>query len=433
MRQGNLTAVAEFARIRMNRHGSHRATRRGTMYILVMGAAAIVSLVGMTGLMVARLQYRQANQARDWQEAGDLALSAIEVGVLKINATPTWRSTFTNNAESTPVAMGDGTFTYKFVDAALGMSSGDGNLNNNTYDPVRLYGIGRVGNAVRVYSVLLVGDTPLEVLRTTVAASGYLNNAITSTAAGGPLSTNGLFTRGDVVNGNVEANTTTGAAAINGTLTAPAAAKAFPDKTVFDAYKRLATAIDWSGASGTFTLSGALLSSTPGYGGHTNANAIYSVDVPANSTLKIQFSHIKGTMVIDCQDKGKVEITQPIYWEPNSADMPILLIRHQTSSATTDKLQPAAGTVTEGGTNYNSQLNGLVHVIGATGAPSGNLIASINGSFNGTLIVDQDAKIESLASTFVWNMVTYYYPPIGYTTGATMRIKPGTLQWEAAP
>ncbi len=412
----------------------HAASRRGTMYILVMGAAAIVSLIGMTGLMVARLQYRQTIQARDWQEAGDLALSAIEVGVLKINATPTWRTTFTNNAESTPITMGDGTFTYKFVDAALGMSAGDGNLNNNTYDPVRLVGIGRVGNAVRVYSVLLVGDTPLDVLRTTVATSGYLNNAITTTAAGGPLSTNGLFTRGDVVNGNVEANTTTGGAAINGTLTAPATAKVFPDRTVFDAYKRMATTLTWGGG-GSWTMNAALVSNTTNPYGSTDPNGVYYINVPTNSTLKIKVSHIKGTFVIDCQDKGNVEVSQPIYWEPNSSDLPILLIRHLTTSSARDLLTPPPGTITEGATTYNSQLNGLVHIIGATGAPSGNLEVSMGtgGSFRGTVIVDQDAKIQNTSATFVWNMNLFYYPPVGYTTGATMRISPGTLRWEAAP
>jgi hypothetical protein len=385
--------------------------------------------------MVARLQYRQAIQSRDWEEAGDLALSAVELGVLKINATPTWRTDFVNHAESTPIAMGHGTLSYRFVDAALGLAGGDGSLNNNTYDPVRLHGIGRVGNAVRVYSVQLVGDTPLDVLRTTVATSGYLNNAITSTASGGPLSSNGVFNRGNTVNGNVEAGSVSGSGTINGTLTMPAAAKVFPDRTVFDAYKRMATPVSWPGGAGTFDLIGSLVTAANGPTSTSNPNGIYSVDVPANSTLKIQVNHIKGTFVVDCQDQSKVEITQSMYWEPHSSDYPILLIRHLTTSAAIDKLQPAPGTITEGSTSYSSQLNGLVHIIGATSAASGSLEASIGGggTFRGTLIVDQDAKIEVTSATFIWNMLLFYYPPIGYTTGPTMKINPGTSQWESAP
>jgi hypothetical protein len=410
------------------------AARRGTTYILVMGVAAIVSLIGMTGLMVARLQYRQAIQSRDWAEAGDLALSAIELGIARINATPTWRTTFANNAESAPVAMGHGALSYKFVDAALGLTGGDGSLSNNTYDPVRLHGIGRVGNAVRVYSVQLVGDAPLDVLRTTVATSGYLNNKDQSTASGGPLSSNGLFTRGATVNGDVEAGSVSGSGTINGTLTTPAPAKTMPDTTVLDAYKRIATPIVWNSGN-TWTLTAAQLNATTNPYGTTNPNGIYYINAPVNGILKVQIQHIKGTLVVDCADKARVEVSQPMYWEPNSSDQPILLIRHLTTSATSDRLTPSPGTITEGSTTYPSQLKGLVHVIGAAGAAWGDLEVSMGngGTFNGTLIIDQDAKIDNTSATFNWDPYLYYNPPIGYSTGPTVRMTPGSLLWEAAP
>ena len=432
----NGDSITKPKRMLTRRHNTPvpRPARRGTSYLLVVGAATIVSLVGMTGLMVTRLQFRQAAQAREWSEAGDLALSAIELGIAKINATSTWRTTFTNNAEFTPIAMGNGSLSYKFVDAALGLAGGDGNLNNNTYDPVRLHGIGRVRNTVRVYSVQLVGDVPLDVLRTTVATSGYLNNAITSTAAGGPLSSNGLFTRGATVNGNVEAGSVTGSGTINGTLTTPAAAKTMPDVTVFDAYRRMATTVAWPGGS-TWTMTGALLSNATNPFGVTNPNGIYYVNVPASSTLRIQISHVKGTFVVDCQGGAKVEVTQPIFWEPNTSDLPILLIRHLTTSTARDLLRPVPGTIVEGATTYSSKLKGLVHVIGATGAASGNLEASIGngGTFQGSLIINQDARIELVGATFNFDPYLKQSPPVGYTTGPTVKVAIGSLQWEAAP
>jgi len=415
---------------------SARTTRGGTTYVVVLGVATIVSVLGMSGLMVSRLQYRQAVQSRDWTEAGDLALSAIELGILRISQDTSWRTNFTNNAEITPISFGNGTLSFKLVDAALGLSGGDGNLNNNTYDPVRLYGIGRVGSTTRVYSVLLVGDTGLDVLRTCVATSGYLNNNVTSTALGGALSTNGLFTRGAVVNGNVDAASVTGSAAINGILTTPATAKAMPDKTVFDGYMRLATPLTWAGSSGNWNMVAPLLSATTNpFGAGTNPNGIYYVNVPANSTLTIQVNHIKGTLVVDCQDKSKVDISQKIYWEPNRSDKPILLIRHLTTSAAKDIIQPQAGTVTEGVNTYTSQLKGLVHIFGPAGTPSGSLEANIGngGTFNGTLIIDEDAKILSSSATFIWDSNLFLNPPIGYSTGPSMKILSGSAQWEAAP
>jgi hypothetical protein len=415
---------------------SRRRQRRGALYIVVLGVALTVSLIGMSGLMVSQLQLRRASQAQDWTEAGDLALSAIEQAIKLINSSSNWRSSYTNNTESYKYPMGNGTFSYKLVDAALGTPGGDGNLNNNTYDPVRLHGIGRVGKTVRVYSVQLIGDTPMDVLRTDVATSGYLNVAVQTGSVAGPLSSNGLFTRGATVNGNVEAGSVSGAGAINGTLTTPATAKAMPDVTVFDAYKRMATTIAWT-AGGTWNMSAPLLSnSIDPFSAPTNVNGIYYISVPSNSTLNIQVSHIKGTLVIDCADKAKVQINSTIYWEPNSTDLPILLIRHTGTSSVKDVIQPASGTITEGSTTYSAQLKGLIHVIGGTAAAvSGNAELQLGGTapIQGTVIVNQDAKVTSNATTFNHDYNLYLNPPVGYSTGATVKIVAGSCLWEAAP
>ena len=411
-----------------------RAQRRGAVYVVVLGAALIVSLIGMTGLMVARLQFRRATQAQDWNEAGDLALSAIELGIKEINTVSTWRTTYTNQPEARPIAMGRGTMSYKFVDAALGIPGGDGSLNNNTYDPVRLHGIGRVGNTVRVYSVLLIGDVPLDVLRTTVATSGFLNVTVPTTASGGPLSANGLLTEGSIINGNVEAGSVSGSGPVYGTVTSPAQAKAMPDKTVFDAYKRMATAIPYGGGA-TWVMSAALLSNAVNPFGSTNANGIYSIDVPAGSQVQVLISHIKGTLVIDCQDAAKVVVNGMTFWEPNTADLPILLICHRGTSAAVDTIQPAAGTITEGSTVYTAQLKGLIHVVGATGAPSGSLQVDLGGGglFQGTVVIDQDARTTNVSATVNHDANLYLNPPVGYSTGATMKIARGSCLWEAAP
>lgn len=412
-----------------------RAKRRGTVYVVVLGAALIVSLIGMTGLMVARLQFRRATQAQDWIEAGDLALSAIEWGIKQINANTNWRTTYTNNVEITPIAMGRGTMSYKLVDAALGLASGDGTLSNNTYDPVRLYGIGRVGNAVRVYSVLLIGDVPLDVLRTTVATSGYLNNSSASTTSGGPLSSNGLFTRGATVDGDVEAGSVTGTGTITGTLTTPAPAKTMPDKGVFEYYKRLATPLTWPGGT-SWTMSAPLLSDTVNpFGSTTNPSGIYYVNVPDGNFLAIETLHTKGTLVVDCGDGATVLLTKEMFWEPKTPDLPILLIRHLTTSSTSDLITSYLGSITEGSTTYPCQLRGLVHIMGATGAASGDQEGTIGygGTYQGTLIIDGDARVYKTSATFNWDPNLYYNSLIGYTTGPTMKIVRGSCLWEAAP
>ncbi len=406
--------------------------RRGTIYIVVMGVATTVSLIGLSGLMVARQQLRRAAEADAWTEAGDLALAGVELGIARVNATPTWRTAYTHNVEISPISMGKGTCSFKLVDAALGVT--DSNLNNNTYDPVRLHGIGRVGNAVRVYSVQLIGDVPLDALRTTVATSGYLKVVQPVIGNGGPLSSNGLYTRTNTTTGNVEAGSVSGAGTIYGTLTSPSPAKAMPDKTVFDAYRRLATTIPFSGGS-TWNMSAPLLSSAVNPFSATNPNGIYYISVPASGKLNVQVKHLKATLVVDCASGATVQVNTVTFWEPNSTDLPILLIRHLTTSTAKDILQPPPGTITEGATVYPAQLKGLIHVVGATGAPSGNLEVGLGGGglIQGMVIVDQDASTTSNTATVTWDPNLYLNPPVGYSTGPTVRIATGSLQWETGP
>ena len=130
---------------------SHR--RAGSLYVAVMGVATVVSIVGFSALTLARVKLKAAGDENDRHIARLLALSAVELAISDINSNASWRTTQVNNVEfpSPPIPLGSGTMTYKFVDA-------DGDLTDDVEDPVQLYGIGRVGNAVHVHSVELTPD-----------------------------------------------------------------------------------------------------------------------------------------------------------------------------------------------------------------------------------------------------------------------------------
>ena len=143
------------------------ATRRGSVYLAVMGVAMIVSIVGMVTMHVARLQLKSTTNSHDLAEACSLAQSGVEFGMGNIDFVSNWRSTFINNVEKSPaIAVGNGTMTYKLVDA-------DGDLDDDPNDTVRILGIGRVGDAVYSTSVLLepVGGG-LTALETSLHAGG---------------------------------------------------------------------------------------------------------------------------------------------------------------------------------------------------------------------------------------------------------------------
>src|SRR5437773_2595349 len=54
------------------------AKRRGSVYLLVLGTAMLVTIVGVGALTVARVSARTMAASSDWEEAGVLAVSATE-------------------------------------------------------------------------------------------------------------------------------------------------------------------------------------------------------------------------------------------------------------------------------------------------------------------------------------------------------------------
>ncbi|MFQ5463449.1 MAG: hypothetical protein ACE5E5_12600, partial [Phycisphaerae bacterium] len=148
----------------------HRQSRRrAATYVLVMGAAMLVMTIGLSAIVVTRLQVRDSVNAHDAQEAGLLARSAIEYALIDIDNTvsndyPSWRNQRRSGVATAPQALGRGTFSWMLLDD-------DGILNDDFSDPLRLYGIGEVGDARRVYSVeLLPTGSPLTCLETSLHA-----------------------------------------------------------------------------------------------------------------------------------------------------------------------------------------------------------------------------------------------------------------------
>ncbi|MGE0607930.1 MAG: hypothetical protein AB7O62_12620 [Pirellulales bacterium] len=412
------------APIRLQRTGG----RRGATLILVLNTSLLVSVIGMSGLLVARANARRAMQSNDWAEAGVLAMAGLEHGLATINSNSYWRLFYASGYEVSSKSLGNGTFTWKVVDDALGGS--DYALWNDSSQPARLYGIGRVGTTVRVYSVRLTGATPIDALRTVLAADDDIDVNAPLTAISGPISANDSANINADAVANVEADYITGAGDVLGFSTLPISSQSFPSQSVFDDYKKAATELTVP-SNGKLTAS--LLSPTVNpFGAQKNSEGLYLVR--PTQTLKIEISRIQGTLIVECPDSIRVELTQAISWEPAKADYPILLIRHVTLSAVIDKIQPAAGNVVVGGVTYPSKMAGLIQVQCPTGAWSSNLEVRVGGGAEivGTVLVDGDIKIDQ-AARLVWDPNLYEKPPIGYSTGQQMRPVVDSYQWNAAP
>ena len=144
--------------------------------------------MGLSVLLVSQYAGRNSGLSNDSAEAEALAQSAVEYAMTRTAADPLWRYTYQNNQETTPIPLGRGTIAYKFVDVA------DGDLTNNTNgEPVRVYGIGRVGKATRVYSVSMAATQPLSSLQTAMDAGGNINFGLATLNGTGIVSANGTI------------------------------------------------------------------------------------------------------------------------------------------------------------------------------------------------------------------------------------------------
>jgi hypothetical protein len=126
---------------------------RGSVYVLVLGASLIVAVIGLSSLMAARVQRQVTEVSADMVQTRLLARSAIDLGLNTIKTYPAnWRFVFDAGNLPTEMPLGAGQLTLTAVDPI------DGNLMNNTTDPVVLTGIGKSGDARYMLEVTLNGD-----------------------------------------------------------------------------------------------------------------------------------------------------------------------------------------------------------------------------------------------------------------------------------
>ncbi len=134
----------------MNLHANVRALRtsrgdrrrRGSVYLAVLGAATIVSIIGLSALLIARINLRRATDTTDLAQARLCAMSGVDMGLLMAEQNrDTWRNVFIDAGGALPkVDIGCGSFELRAVDPV------DGDLSEG-YDPILLTAIGYAGRA----------------------------------------------------------------------------------------------------------------------------------------------------------------------------------------------------------------------------------------------------------------------------------------------
>jgi hypothetical protein len=378
----------------------------------------------------------------------------------EISSDANWRTWCTSGGVGCHQSMGRGTLTWKPVDEV------DGNIGNNTSDPVRIYGIGQVGSVTRTYSVELSGATeePMDVLNT-VAHTGknlVMNSGASITLNGGPLSAGANVQNNGTINGAVEGpNTPSPYGTISGGYTSKAA-KTLPetDSDVYATYSGQATTISYSSIPSATIQNCVISAGNNPYGGGTNSNGIYLITIPSASGLTIKNCRIKGTLVIYMGASSFILMQNEVLWEA-SGNAPILITK-AGGTATSVTFCSTGNSLSETtlATNFNpshtpyngasdsanddsysAQLVGLIHL--TTGAQATHVtnanISNMTGGFklNGTIITCGMLTISGLNHSLTLNETLVDNPPSGYSSssGGSGEIAPtaGSWRWDSAP
>ena len=384
--------------------------RRGSVYIVTLGIAMILTVLGLAAITIGRINTRIAADSQDWREAQLLAYSAVGHALTQIDSTANWRTSLAGT--TVQKSLGRGTFEWSLIDET------DGDLGDNGKDPVTVLAKGFVNNAAYSLSMTArIDSSALEILATGLSSGGDITLGTNAklTIIGAPLSGNQALTNSGQIFGDVEADTVSGGGAFNGSVTTSADPKQMPDPNVFNIYVAKATALTY-----TATLENMVITPAVAPGGSTNIDGVYYIDT-GGGDLTIRNIRLHGTLVIQCGG-GKVIIDEAALLQTYRFDYPVLLIDGNFETtlsegplkeivAQTNFNPPGTpyegSSDTDNGDEYPNQIAGLIHV-------RGNMLLTKFTDIQGTIICEGTTTITGNKVNITHDPLLFQNPPEGY-------------------
>lgn len=414
-----------------NHPRSARQRRRASIYILVLGCALIVTVIGLSAVTSVRLRQRSLSGGRDFATARWGAQSAVDLGMQMIEDDPDWRTNLGDGLWIDGLSLGEGTLSLRATDPD------DGDLADNSGASLELTGIGRCDSAQYNLEVTLVSPLlPLPLLACAAHAGRDfgIDWTVPVQADGAPLSANVDLVNWGYVDGDVEADYVYTYFSIDGDITTNAPPRDLPASTVFDQYVDLATAMP-----NPWTISRVVIG--PGYNpyGSGNAEGIYFIDTGGND-LWIEGARIEGTLVIDTHG-ATVHVSRDVLAQPARPEFPVLIVDGHLSLGLRSYSQLDED---DWGTNYNppavpyegqsdtklndsypSELRGLVHATGTISIQRETLV-------HGLLIAHRDINCYDELHIH-YDPDLYENPPLGYTMFGPPEVVPGSWRQVILP
>lgn len=132
----------------LKNHGSRK--RRGSLYVSVVMVGAIVSILGLSAMLVARINSQSHDGLLDSAAARLNAQAALRLGMLTIENDADWRFRHATAEWISEQPLGNGSLSLEVTDPS------DNDITDAAADPVILTGTGRQGKAIHKTQITLV-------------------------------------------------------------------------------------------------------------------------------------------------------------------------------------------------------------------------------------------------------------------------------------
>lgn len=404
------------------------------MYIAVLGASVLVTVLGLSALLVARIEGRSAVAEADIAEARRCAAAGIEIARYVIQSTANWR-TRGSGIWMTAVTLGKGQVTVHVTDPS------DDDITDSASEPIVITATGTAGRATQYLTATLSPQSSgYECLNSGVHAGGAISLTSATVLSDRTIGSNVSITATtSSVQANAEAVGLVAGATYTKTTTSGITARAMPDSTALDAWVSLAQNIPYaslssSGGSGR-TMENTVLSPTGNSYGSPHASGIYVIDC-SNNQVTIQNCRIYGTLILLNPGAGSA-INGSIRWDVPVANQPALLVKGNITVSTSQTLLSEAtcnANFNPTGTpymssadadktdTYPSSICGLIFI-------SGNATLLGANTISGALMVGGTLSLAVNSTTGVaarldlsYSDIYYTSPPTGFAAPTTMRL-----------
>lgn len=375
--------------------------RRASVYILVLGTAAIATAAGLGGIYVQRTHLRAARTAADMDRARLLAASGLEYAMARIGADSTWRTSLGAGNWLNAAALGPGTLTVAVSDPT------DADILDSDSEPIRIVSTATVGSATQALSA----DVNMtKAAYTALACGAYGHNGVninlaTFTSDGVLGSGAGMTALVATVNAPAQAAGLATGLTFAQSVTSNAPARTVPPSSIADTWAAMGTTIPYASIPSRQLENVLIAPSRVTLGATMGASGIYVIDC-GNNALTIRNLRVYGTLVIlNCTD---LKVTQSVRFDPITTGYPSLIVEGPAA------FQVVTTALSEATINLNLNPTG-VPWLGTTNTTKTNTYPC---GFSGVVLVTGDVTV-SQPLTITGNLTSLGSLTIGNTTSIT--------------